>query len=49
MPTSISCPDCHLALPVRNLALPDRFLASGECYQLYYELAFYTLAHGDPF
>ncbi|MBC8083365.1 MAG: serine/threonine protein kinase [Hymenobacter sp.] len=47
MATSVTCPGCRLALPAHNLPLPARFLASGECQQLYHELTFYTLTHGD--
>lgn len=43
----VKCPGCQLSLP--NLQLPEapRYNASGECWQLYHELSFYTLALGD--
>jgi hypothetical protein len=41
------CPGCHLELPDRHLDPPDRFSASGECYQLFCDLSGYTISKRD--
>lgn len=41
------CPGCGLLLPDLQLPPPARYQASGECWQLYQELSFYTLPLGD--
>jgi Family of unknown function (DUF5946) len=45
--TSI-CPGCLLELPDRHLDPPDRFNASGECWQAFSDLSCYTVSLGDP-
>ncbi|HTY14899.1 MAG TPA: DUF5946 family protein [Methanoregulaceae archaeon] len=42
------CPGCHLELPDRHLDPPDRFSASGECWQLFGHLSCYTVSKQDP-
>jgi hypothetical protein len=44
---TIICPGCGLDLPNRHLGLADRFNASGECLETYYELTYWTLARQD--
>ena len=46
-PTTI-CPGCGLVLPARGFPSPDRFNASGECWQLFSDLSTYTVAKQDP-
>ncbi len=41
------CPGCHLELPDRDLDPPDRFSASGECFQLFSDLSSYTVSKRD--
>jgi hypothetical protein len=41
------CPGCGLILPDRHLDPPDRFNASGECWQLFSDLSCYTMAKQD--
>jgi hypothetical protein len=41
------CPGCHLELPDRDLDPPDRFSASGECFQLFSDLSCYTVSKRD--
>jgi hypothetical protein len=48
MKIMIICPGCHVALPDRHLDPPDRFNASGECWQAFSDLACYTVAKQDP-
>jgi hypothetical protein len=43
----IECPGCLLRLPDRHLNPDDRFNASGECRQVYYEITYYTLSKND--
>jgi hypothetical protein len=43
----IECPGCLLRLPDRHLNPDDRFNASGECRELYYEITYYTLSKND--
>jgi hypothetical protein len=43
----IECPGCLLRLPDRYLNPDDRFNASGECRELYYEITYYTLSKND--
>ncbi len=40
---TIECPGCGLELPDRHLSSADRFNASGECLETYYELTYWTL------
>lgn len=42
------CPGCRLQLPDLQLADSPRFQAAGECWQLFQELSFYTLAIESP-
>jgi hypothetical protein len=42
------CPGCGLVLPDRHLDPPDRFNASGECWQLFSDLSCYTVSKQDP-
>lgn len=42
------CPGCGLVLPAGSFAVPDRFNASGECWQLFSDLSGYTVALQDP-
>ncbi len=44
---TIECPGCGLKLPDRHLKSADRFNASGECLETYYELTYWTLAQQD--
>lgn len=46
-PATITCPGCGVVLPDRRLGPAERFLASGECLERYWELAAYTLSRGD--
>ncbi len=41
------CPGCGLKLPEKQLPPNDRYNASGECTELYWQLSFYTLAKQD--
>jgi len=43
----VLCPGCGLSLPDRNLRKAERFNASGECLETYFELTYWTLAHQD--
>lgn len=43
----IQCPGCRICQPDKHLDSPDRFNASGECMQLYYEITYYTLSKND--
>jgi hypothetical protein len=43
------CPGCGAELPDRHLPMSDRYLASGECWELYGELAANNMAEMDPF
>lgn len=42
------CPGCGLELDDRDAPPPDRYNASGECWQLYGELTADTISKGDP-
>jgi len=42
------CPGCGLVLPASGFPHPDRFNASGECWQLFSDLSGYTVARQDP-
>jgi hypothetical protein len=42
------CPGCGLGLPNCHCETPDRFNASGECWQQYSDLLCYTVAKQDP-
>ncbi len=42
-----TCPGCGLVLPDRHLDPPDRFNASGECWQLFSDLSCYTVSKRD--
>ena len=42
------CHGCGLVLPDRHLDPPDRFNASGECWQLFSDLSCYTVSKQDP-
>ena len=44
----IRCPGCELCLPNHRHDPPDRFNASGECWQQYSDLSCYTAARQDP-
>lgn len=41
------CPGCGLAIPDHQCPPPDRFNASGECWQLFSDLSCFTVAGGD--
>jgi hypothetical protein len=41
------CPGCGLVLPGLHLNPPDRFNASGECWQLFSDLSCYSVAKQD--
>jgi hypothetical protein len=43
----ITCSGCHVVLPDRHLDPPNRFNASGECFQAFSDLACYTVAKQD--
>jgi hypothetical protein len=43
----IECPGCWLKLPCRHSDPGDRFNASGECLETYYELTYWTLVRQD--
>ena len=47
MDETIECPGCGLKLPDRHISSADRFNASGECLEMYYELTYWTLARQD--
>jgi hypothetical protein len=42
-----TCPGCGLVLSDRYLDSPDRFNASGECWQLFSDLTCYTVSKRD--
>jgi len=42
------CPDAGFVLPDRHLDPPDRFNASGECWQLFSDLSCYTVSKTGP-
>jgi Family of unknown function (DUF5946) len=42
------CPGCGLVLPNRYVDPPDRFNASGECWQLFSDLSCYSVSKQDP-
>ncbi|WP_308637242.1 DUF5946 family protein [Paenibacillus silvisoli] len=44
----VKCPGCGLMLPNQYFAEPPRFRASGECMELFNQLSYYTIAHGQP-
>ena len=44
----IPCPGCGCVLPERHLDPPERFYASGECWQAYSDLQCYSVAKQDP-
>jgi hypothetical protein len=44
----IECPGCGLKLPDQKLEANTRYNASGECWQLFGELAAYHLSRNDP-
>ena len=44
---TMECPGCGLKLPDRHISSADRFNASGECLETYYELTYWTLARQD--
>jgi len=46
-PKTTICPGCRLVLPDGELDFPDRFNASGECWQLFSDLSCYTVAKQD--
>jgi len=46
-PKTTICPGCGLELPDRHLDPPDRFNASGECWQLFSDLSCYTVSKRD--
>jgi hypothetical protein len=41
------CPGCGLILPNQQVESPNNYNASGECYQKYNELTFYTIGKQD--
>jgi hypothetical protein len=41
------CPGCHVELPDLSLDPPERFSASGECWQLFSDLSCYTVSKQD--
>jgi len=43
-----TCPGCHVVLSEKHACPPDRFNASGECWQAFNELSCYTIAKQDP-
>jgi hypothetical protein len=45
-PTTV-CPGCGLVLPDRHIDPPDRFNASGECWQLFSDLSCYSVSKED--
>ena len=45
---TVSCPGCGLELPARDMPPGARYLASGECEELYHQLTAYDLEHQDP-
>lgn len=45
--STITCPGCGVVLPDAGLPKSDRFNASGECWQMYTQLAGYTLSLND--
>jgi hypothetical protein len=46
-PKTTICPGCGLVLPNRHLDPPDRFNASGECWQIFSDLSCYTVSKRD--
>ncbi|MFO7289894.1 MAG: DUF5946 family protein [Bacillota bacterium] len=45
----VKCPGCGAELPDRQLPVSDRYLASGECWELYGELTANNMEEMDPF
>ena len=45
--TTAVCLGCGLVQPDRHIDLPDRFYASGECWQLFSNLSCYTVSKQD--
>jgi hypothetical protein len=45
--TTTICPGCGLLLPRNHARSPERFNASGECWQLFSDLSCYTLSKQD--
>jgi len=45
----VKCPGCGAELPDRQLPMSDRYLASGECWELYGELTASNMERMDPF
>ena len=45
--TTTACPGCGLVLPKRDLSESERFNASGECLDTFYELTYWTLERRD--
>ncbi|MGG4040407.1 DUF5946 family protein [Bacillus smithii] len=43
----MECPGCGLRLPDQQIERPHRYNATGECYQKYNELSFYTMSQQD--
>lgn len=43
-----TCPGCKVELPGKSLEPDRQFNASGECRDLFNQLSYYTLAHGEP-
>jgi hypothetical protein len=43
----VTCPGCGLKLPDHHFDLSDRFNASGECLETYYELTYWTFMQQD--
>jgi hypothetical protein len=43
----IECPGCGLKLPNQKITIQHNYNASGECYQKYSELSFYTIGKQD--
>lgn len=41
---SVTCPGCNLKLPSKGIKAPAGYNASGECYELYQQLSYYTLS-----
>jgi len=47
MPFYRECPGCSVRLPISEAQPDERYHASAECWQLYGEVAAYTLTRGD--
>ncbi|WP_219834882.1 DUF5946 family protein [Paenibacillus sp. R14(2021)] len=43
----VKCPGCGLLLANQSIAEPPRYHASGECMELYNQLSYYTMSHGQ--